>query len=91
MLSILIWLLNNIVKEHIWLCVRSQYYKHDFAILSSTYDLWANYAVVGFVKYFENIIRRILQHKYVTKYQWGIVQKTKFKSTILWIPRIHCI
>ena len=35
--------------------------------VSSAYDLWTNYAVVGFVKYFENIIHWILQHKDIYK------------------------
>jgi len=42
---------------------RSQYYKHDFAIILSASNHWTNYAIVGFVKYFENIIHWIFQHK----------------------------
>src|SRR6267154_5932840 len=58
---------------------QSQYYKHDFAVISSTYDICANYAVVGFVKYFENIIRRILQHKYVYKISVRYCAKDKIQ------------
>ena len=46
---------------------QSQFYKHDFAVISSAFDLQTNYAIVGFVKYFENIIHWILQHKYIYK------------------------
>ena len=59
---------------------QSQYYKHDFAIISSFYDCWTNYAVVGFVKYFENSIHWILQHKYIHKI--SVRYKIKEKSQI---------
>jgi hypothetical protein len=53
-------------KAYLTMC-RSQYHKHDFAIMSSFYDLQTNYAVVDFVKYFENIIQWTFQHKHIYK------------------------
>jgi hypothetical protein len=53
-------------RAHFTVCW-SQYYKHDFTIISSVYDHCTNYAVVGFAKYFENSIQWILQHKYIYK------------------------
>jgi hypothetical protein len=46
---------------------QSQYRKHDFAIMSSVSDFQANYTVVGFVKYLENIIQWAFQHKNIYK------------------------
>jgi hypothetical protein len=42
----------------------SQYYKHDFAIILSVGGLSAIYVVADFVKYLENILHWIFQHKY---------------------------
>ena len=66
-------------RAHFTVC-RSQYYKHDFAIISSVYDHSTNYAVVGFVKYFENSIQWILQHKYI--YKRSVRYKVKDKIQI---------
>ena len=53
-------------RAHLTMC-QSQYRKHDFAIMSSVSDFQANYTVVGFVKYLENIIQWAFQHKNIYK------------------------
>ena len=58
---------------------QSQFYKHDFAVISSAFDLQTNYAIVGFVKYLENIIHWILQHKYIYKISVKSSAKDKIK------------
>ena len=53
-------------RAHLSLC-RSQYYKHDFAIISSAGGLSTNYVVADFVKYSEHIFHWIFLHKYFHK------------------------
>ena len=62
---ILIWFLSSIAKGHTYLSICcSQYYKHDFTIISSAGDLSAIYVVADFVKHLQNILHWIFQHKY---------------------------
>jgi len=60
-----------------WTMCQSQYRKHDFAIMSSVSDFQANYTVVGFVKYLENIIQWAFQPKniYKTSVRYGAMGK----------------
>jgi hypothetical protein len=55
---------------------RSQYYKHDFAVISSVLGISTNYVAVSYVKYLENIIHCILQHKYLYRISvWSSAKK----------------
>ena len=58
---------------------QSQYYKHDFAVISSVSDLCINYTVVGFVKYLEIIIQWTITHKHIYKISVWYSAKTKNK------------
>jgi hypothetical protein len=58
---------------------RSQYYKHDFAILPSAGGLSTNYVVAGFVKYSENIVCFLFQQQYFYKVCAKFNAKKSFK------------
>jgi hypothetical protein len=61
---------------------RSQFYKHDFAVISSSPGPSANYLAVSFVKYLEIIICQIIQHKYLCKMSIWSSAKEDCKSQI---------
>src|SRR5882757_4339304 len=81
------WMLINFDLTPQQLCQRayltmcqSLYYKHDFAIISIVNGLSANYVVVGFVKYYENILCLIF--KLENCYKIHTTSSTKGGSTI---------
>jgi len=68
-------------RLHFTMC-RSQFYKHDFAVISSSPGPSANYLAVSFVKYLESIICQIIQHKYLHKMSIWSSAKEDSKSQI---------
>ena len=68
-------------RAYLSIC-RSQYYKHDFAIISSVTGLSTKYIVTDFVKYSENILHCIFQHKYFYKMDAKYGAKRSFKIPI---------
>jgi hypothetical protein len=67
----------------------SQYYRHDFAIISSVGGLSAIYVVADFVKYLENIVHWIIQHKYFHKKYARSGTKRSFKIQISSCPNFQ--
>src|SRR6266436_4843347 len=72
-------------KLRFTLC-QSQFYKHDFAVISSSPGPSANYLAVSSVKYLESIICQIIQHKYICKMSiWSGAKedsKSQFRNCI---------
>jgi len=68
-------------RAYLSIC-RSHYYKHDFAIISSVTGLSTKYIVTDFVKYSENILHCIFQHKYFYKMDAKYGAKRSFKIPI---------
>ena len=66
-------------RAHLTMC-QSQYYKHDFAIMSSASDVQINYTVVSFVKYLENIIQCTFQLKHIYKISVRYSTKDKIRT-----------
>jgi hypothetical protein len=66
-------------RAHLSLC-HSQYYKHDFAIISSAGGLSTNYVVADFVKYSEHIFHWIFLHKHFHKKYARSGAKRSFKT-----------
>jgi hypothetical protein len=66
-------------RAHLSLC-RSQYYKHDFAIISPAGGLSTNHVVADFVKYSEHIFHWIFLHKYFHKKYARFGEKRSFKT-----------
>jgi hypothetical protein len=66
-------------RAHLTMC-RSQYRKHDFTIMSSASNLQANYTVVSFVKYLENIFQWTFQLKDISKISVRYSAKEKIQT-----------
>jgi hypothetical protein len=68
-------------RAYLSICL-SQYHKHDFAIISSVTGLSTKYIVADFVKYSENILHWIFQHKYFYKMDAKYSAKRSLKIPI---------
>jgi len=68
-------------KLHLTIC-RSQFYKHDFAVMSSGPGPSINYVVINYTKYLKNIICWMLQHKYLYKISIWFNAKEHSKNQI---------
>ena len=51
-------------RAYLTMC-RSQYYKHDFAVVSSAITFSTNIVAAAFVKYADNILCQIFRYKYI--------------------------
>lgn len=68
-------------RLHFTMC-RSQFYKHDFAVIPSGPGHLTNYLAVSTVKYLESIICQIIRYKYLCKMSiWSSVKEDS-KSSI---------
>ena len=68
-------------RLHLAIC-RSQFYKHDFAVISSAPGPSTNYVVVSCIKYLEKNIHWILQQKYLYKISTWFSAKEDSKNQI---------
>ena len=68
-------------RLHLAIC-RSQFYKHDFAVISSAPGPSTNYVAVSCIKYLEKNIYQILQQKYLWKITTWFSAKEDSKNQI---------
>src|SRR6267154_3918525 len=77
-------------KLHLTMC-QSHFYKHDFAVISPGPGPSIHYVVINYMKYLENIICQIIQHKYLHKMSiWSSAKKdSKSQITNFFEPPEH--
>ena len=73
---------QQLCKRAYLIICRSQYLKHDFAIISSVTGVSTKYIVADIVKYSENILHWIFQHRYFNKMNARYSAKRSFKIPI---------
>ena len=72
---------QHCMRAYLTMC-QSQYYKHDFAVVSTALSFSTNIVIVGFVKYAENILCLLFRHKYISSMFVDPSFKGNFKSQI---------
>ena len=70
-------------RAYLTMC-RSQYYKHDFAVVSSATTFSTNIVAAEFVKYVDNILCQIFRYKYI----YTLFAKSGSKATVQTISTV---